>query len=44
MPTAIDDIIRFTGLGAAVVQVLLLELDLAGRIGRHSGQRVSLIA
>ncbi|MDQ0518062.1 DNA processing protein [Kaistia geumhonensis] len=43
VPTAIDDIIRFTGLGAAVVQVLLLELDLAGRIGRHSGQRVSLI-
>ncbi len=43
VPTTIDDIIRFTGLSAATVQVLLLELDLSGRIGRHPGQRVSLI-
>jgi len=43
VPTAIDDIIRFTGLGAPVVQVMLIELDLAGRISRHPGQRVSLV-
>jgi len=43
VPTQIDDLIRFTGLRAQVVQVLLLELDLAGRIARHPGQRVSLI-
>jgi len=43
VPTQIDDLIRFTGLRAQVVQVLLLELDLAGRIARHPGQRVLLI-
>ncbi|SHG77681.1 DNA processing protein [Kaistia soli DSM 19436] len=43
VPTTIDDIIRFTGLSTPTVQVLLLELDLAGRISRHPGQRVSLI-
>jgi DNA processing protein len=41
-PVEIDEIIRFTGLSARVVQVILLELDLAGRIERHTGQRVSL--
>lgn len=43
VPTEIDALIRFTGLPAALVQVLLLELDLAGRIERHAGQRVSLL-
>ena len=42
-PTEIDALIRFTGLTPALVQVLLLELDLAGRIEHHAGQRVSLI-
>ncbi|MBB5752677.1 DNA-processing protein DprA [Prosthecomicrobium pneumaticum] len=42
-PIGIDDLIRFTGLSASTVQILLLELDLAGRIARHPGQRVSLI-
>ena len=41
-PVAIDEIIRFTGLRPAVVHLVLLELDLAGRIERHPGQRVSL--
>ena len=41
-PVEIDEIIRFTGLPARVVHVILLELDLAGRIERHAGQRVSL--
>lgn len=43
VPTSIDDIIRFTGLHASVVQTLLLKLELTGRLARHAGQRVSLI-
>lgn len=41
-PVDIDSIIRFTGVPARIVQVVLLELELAGRIERHPGQRVSL--
>ena len=41
-PVAVDEIIRFTGLPARSVHVVLLELDLAGRIERHPGQLVSL--
>jgi DNA processing protein len=41
-PVEIDEIIRFTGVPARTVQVVLLELDLAGRVERHAGQRVSL--
>lgn len=43
VPTEIDAVIRLTGLAAGLVSVLLLELDLAGRIERHPGQRVSLV-
>lgn len=42
-PMAIDEIVRFTGLAVGEVQTALLELDLAGRIERHVGQRVSLV-
>ncbi len=42
-PCEIDEIIRYTGLSAALVQLVLLELDLAGRLERHSGNMVSLI-
>ncbi len=42
-PVEIDEIVRFTGLAPAVVHLVLLELDLAGHIERHQGQRVSLI-
>lgn len=42
-PIEIDEIIRFTGLSPAEVQLALVELDLAGRLERHPGQRVSLI-
>lgn len=42
-PVDIDDVIRFTGLRPAEVQLALIELDLAGRIERHGGQRVSLV-
>jgi DNA processing protein len=41
-PVEIDEIIRFTGLSARVVHVILLELDLAGRVERQPGQRAAL--
>lgn len=41
-PIEIDEIVRFTGVSARAVHVILLELDLAGRVERHAGQRVSL--
>jgi DNA processing protein len=41
-PVSYDDIVRFTGLTPALVHLVLLELDLAGRIERHAGGRVSL--
>ena len=42
-PVEVDDLIRFTGATAGQVQLVLIELDLAGRIERHGGNRVSLI-
>ncbi|MCF6327251.1 MAG: DNA-processing protein DprA [Devosiaceae bacterium] len=42
-PVAIDDLINATSLSAPIVQTILLELDLAGRIERSSGQLVALI-
>ncbi len=41
-PSEIDDIIRFTGATPGQVQLVLMELDLAGRLERHAGNRVSL--
>ncbi len=41
-PVAIDELIRQSGDGAAAVQLALLEMELAGRLVRHSGGRVSL--
>lgn len=42
-PVELDEVVRFTGLSPASVHYLLLELDLAGRIARHAGGRVSLV-
>ena len=42
-PVDVDELIRHTGLSPAVVQMLLLELELAGRLERHAGNRVSLL-
>ncbi|WP_136657055.1 DNA-processing protein DprA [Nitratireductor sp. XY-223] len=42
-PVAIDDIVRHTGLPPAGIYVVLLELDLAGRLARHPGGLVSLL-
>ena len=41
-PTLIDEIIRLAEMPAAVVQMVLLELELGGRLDRHAGGRVSL--
>jgi len=38
----VDELIRQTGLAPAAVQTVLLELELAGRLERHAGGRVSL--
>ncbi len=42
-PVAIDEIIAYSGLSAAKVYFVLLELDIAGRLQRHSGGAVSLV-
>lgn len=42
-PAAVDELIRECQVSAALVAVVLLELELAGRIERHPGGRVSLI-
>lgn len=38
----VDEVIRLSGLSPAVVQTVLLELELGGRLERHAGGRVSL--
>ena len=42
-PVGVDEIIGHTGLHPAQVFMILLELDLAGRLERHSGGSVSLL-
>lgn len=42
-PVEVDDIIRHTGLPAASIYLILLELNLAGRLDRHPGGLVSLV-
>jgi DNA processing protein len=41
-PVPIDDLIRLSGSPPATVHVVLLELELAGRLERHGGALVSL--
>jgi DNA processing protein len=43
-PLAVDELIRGCDAPAPDVQAALLELELAGRIDRHPGNRVSLRA
>jgi DNA processing protein len=43
-PVAVDDLVRQSGLPIRVVQTTLLELEIAGRLERHGGNAVSLIA
>ena len=40
---SVDELIRQSRLAPAVVQTVLLEMELAGRLERHAGGRVSLI-
>lgn len=42
VPVGVDELIRQSGCTPAVVQTVLLELELAGRLDRHAGARVSL--
>jgi DNA processing protein len=42
-PVAVDEIIRQSSLAAAIVQTVLLELELAGRLERHAGGKVSAL-
>ncbi len=41
-PVYIDELVRQSGAHPAVVATVLLELELAGRLARHAGGRVSL--
>lgn len=43
VPVAVDELIRQSGLAPAIVQTVLLELELAGRLERHAGGRISLV-
>ena len=40
-PVTIDDLIQLSGVGAAVVRTVLLELEIAGRLQRERGGRVA---
>jgi DNA processing protein len=41
-PVPIDELVRLSGFPSGAVQLVLLELDLAGRLDRHAGGKVSL--
>jgi DNA processing protein len=41
-PVEIDDLIRLSGARPAIVRMVLLELEIAGRLERQSGGRVAL--
>ncbi|WP_294121146.1 DNA-processing protein DprA [Sphingomonas sp.] len=43
-PVPVDEIVRLSGAEPGAVQLVLLELDLAGRLDRHAGNKVSLTA
>ncbi len=42
-PVCVDEIIRQCQISASVAQTVLLELELAGRLERHPGNKVSII-
>ena len=43
VPVGVDELIRQAGCAAAVVQMVLLELELGGQLERHAAGRVSLV-
>lgn len=42
-PVAVDELVRQSGQATATVQLMLLELELAGRVHRQAGGKVSLM-
>ncbi len=42
-PVELDEVMRQSGIGPAVLLTLVLELELAGRLERHPGNKVSLL-
>ncbi len=40
-PVEVDELVRICGAPAQAIVIILLELELAGRIARHPGNRVS---
>ena len=42
-PTSVDELVRFLDLPPSRLQVMLLELDLNGRLERHAGNQVSML-
>ncbi|MEL7272498.1 MAG: DNA-processing protein DprA [Pseudomonadota bacterium] len=42
-PTDLDELIQHTGLPLGTVHLLIIQLELAGRLERHTGNRVSMI-
>jgi DNA processing protein len=42
-PVSMDDLVRQSGSSPATVRIVLLELELAGRLERHGGSLVSLL-
>ena len=43
VPVTVDELVRSCQLSPSVASVILLELELAGRLERHPGNQVSLI-
>ncbi len=41
-PVAVDELVRQSGRPTALVQLVLLEFELAGRVERHAGAKISL--
>jgi DNA processing protein len=42
-PVPVDELVRLSGMPAAMVQLIVLEMELAGLVTRHAGGRVSLV-
>ncbi|MEP9377969.1 DNA-processing protein DprA [Aquabacter sp. CN5-332] len=42
VPSSLDELVRLSGSSASEVQIVLLELDLAGRLERQAGGKVAL--
>jgi DNA processing protein len=42
-PISLDTLVKMTNLPIPVIQAVCLELELAGRIIRHSGNKIGLV-